>query len=281
MKAFGGTILFSAMLRLIADLLLISAPLVLGQIIIFIEDKEAMWKGFFLTFVLFLIQALQTYLMGQQYHYNFNIGYNIRGALMSSIYRKSLRLSSAAKRNTTVGEIVNLMAVDSNRFFEMLPEFHAIWAGAVVIGMVTYVVFQYLSYAVFAGLFVALLTFPFSVFIGTQLKKLQVEQMKFKDERVKSINEILNGMKVLKLYAWEPSFEKLITDIREIELGIMRKIAVYNAAGFFLFTLAPFLVAMASFITYVLWVGGTLDTQKIFVPLALFNILRVPMTFCK
>lgn len=147
--------------------------------------------------------------------------------------------------------------------------------------MVTWVVFQYLSYAVFAGLIVACLTFPFSVFIGIQLKKLQVQQMKFKDERVKSINEILNGMKVLKLYAWEPSFEKLITSIRETELSIMRRIAVYNAAGFFLFTLAPFLVAMASFITYVLWIGGTLTTQKVFVPLALFNILRVPMTFCK
>lgn len=269
------------MLRLCADLLLILAPLILGRIIIFIEKQEAMWKGFLLTFVLFLIQALQTYFMGQQYHYNFNTAYNIRGALMSSIYRKSLRLSSAAKRNTTVGEIVNLMAVDANRFFELLPEFHAIWAGAVVIGLVTWIVFQYLSYAVFAGLGVALFTFPFSVYIGTQLKALQVEQMKFKDERVKTVNEILNGMKVLKLYAWEPSFEKLVEGIRNTEISIMRRIAVYNAFAFFLFTLAPFLVAMASFITYVLWIGGTLDTQKVFVPLALFNILRVPMTFCE
>lgn len=202
-RAFGGSILFSAMMRLLADLLLISAPLILGQIITFIEKEEAMWKGYLLAFVLFLIQALQTYFMGQQYHYNFNTGYNIRGALMSSIYRKSLRLSSAAKRNTTVGEIVNLMAVDSNRFFELLPEFHALWAGGVVIGLVTWIVFQYLSYAVFAGLGVALFaTFPFSIFIGIKLKALQVQQMRFKDERVKSMNEILNGMKVLKVLSF-------------------------------------------------------------------------------
>jgi ATP-binding cassette, subfamily C (CFTR/MRP), member 1 len=163
----------------------------------------------------------------------------------------------------------------------VLPEFHAIWAGGFVIGMVTYVVYTILGPAVFAGLFVALFTFPFSIFIGTQLKALQVELMKFKDERVKSINEILNGMKVLKLYAWEPSFEKLILDIRETELSIMRRIAVYNAASFFLFTLAPFLIALASFLTYTLWMGQTLTTETVFVPLALFNILRVPMTFCK
>ena len=28
-----------------------------------------------------------------------------------------------------------------------------------------------------------------------------------KDERIKNMNEILNGIKVLKLYAWEPSFQ--------------------------------------------------------------------------
>ena len=32
-----------------------------------------------------------------------------------------------------------------------------------------------------------------------------VLQMKDKDKRVKLMDEILNGIKVLKLYAWEPS----------------------------------------------------------------------------
>lgn len=38
----------------------------------------------------------------------------------------------------------------------------------------------------------------------------QVEQMKYKDERVKMMSEILNGMKVLKLYAWEESMQKAV-----------------------------------------------------------------------
>jgi ABC-type multidrug transport system fused ATPase/permease subunit len=174
------------------------------------------------------------------------------------------------------------MAVDANRFFELLPEVHALWSGAFVIGMVTWLVYtRYLGAAVYAGLTVALLTFPVAIYVGTRLKALQTRQMEFKDERVKTINEVLNGMKVLKLYAWEPSFQKLIEGIRNTELSIMRRIATYNSSVFVLFHLAPFLVAMTSFITYTVFMGGVLTTEKVFVPLALFNILRIPMMFCE
>jgi hypothetical protein len=43
------------------------------------------------------------------------------------------------------------------------------------------------------------------------------------------INEILNGIKVLKLYAWEPSFENLIGETREREISTLRKAAMLNA----------------------------------------------------
>lgn len=121
---------------------------------------------------------------------------------------------------------------------------------------------------------------PLSGFIATRLRDLQTKQMKVKDERVKSMNEILSGMKVLKLYAWEPSFENLIKDIRERELVFLRKAAMYNAATEFIWSLAPFLVALFSFMTYV-FLGNVLEPEVAFVSMALFNILRMPMTMCE
>jgi ATP-binding cassette subfamily C (CFTR/MRP) protein 1 len=177
-------------------------------------------------------------------------------------------------------QIVNLMAVDANRFFDLMPNIHMLWSGFLIIGVVTWLLFLFIGYAVFAGLIVIFFTFPFSFWIATKLKVLQIDQMRFKDERIKSINEILSGMKVLKLYAWEPSFEQLILGIRKTEMRIIKKIALYNAATYFIWSLAPFIVAMVSFITYVL-LGGVLTAETAFVCLALFNILRFPMTFCE
>ena len=55
------------------------------------------------------------------------------------------------------------------------------------------------------------------------MKALQEENMKYKDLRIKLMNEILNGMKVLKLYAWESSFLEKVEEIRRTEVRILRK----------------------------------------------------------
>ena len=41
--------------------------------------------------------------------------------------------------------------------------------------------------------------------------------MKQKDIRVKKMNELLSGMKILKLYAWEASFMQEVVNIRNAE----------------------------------------------------------------
>lgn len=64
-----------------------------------------------------------------------------------------------------------------------------------------------------------------------------------KDKRIKLMNEVLNGMRVLKLYAWELSFKDKISAIRNIELETLRKYAYLSAFGTFTWTCAPFLVS--------------------------------------
>lgn len=73
----------------------------------------------------------------------------------------------------------------------------------------------------------------------------QVEQMKFKDSRIKLMSEILGGIKVLKLYAWEPSFLEKVEGIREDELRLLRKSAYLQAISTFTWVCTPFLVRVS------------------------------------
>lgn len=70
----------------------------------------------------------------------------------------------------------------------------------------------------------------------------QVAHMKSKDNRIKLMNEILNGIKVLKLYAWELAFKEKVLGIRREELKVLKKSAYLAAMGTFTWVCAPFLV---------------------------------------
>lgn len=69
--------------------------------------------------------------------------------------------------------------------------------------------------------------------------------MKFKDSRIKLMSEILAGIKVLKLYAWEPSFSEKVEGIREDELRLLRKSAYLQAISTFTWVCTPFLVRLS------------------------------------
>ena len=60
------------------------------------------------------------------------------------------------------------------------------------------------------------------------MERLQEKQMKHKDMRIKLLNEILSGIKVLKMYAWEKSFIQKIGDIRKIEVAALKWVQVTN-----------------------------------------------------
>ena len=66
--------------------------------------------------------------------------------------------------------------------------------------------------------------------------------MEQKDCRIRLMNEVLNGVKVIKLYAWEEHFKMDVQNIRQKELVILRNTTYLNAVAYFTWTCAPFLV---------------------------------------
>ena len=61
------------------------------------------------------------------------------------------------------------------------------------------------------------------------------------------MNEILAGIKVLKLYAWELPFMKRIKEIRSKEIKFLKVNAWIYGIVNFTFRMSPFLVTIGSF----------------------------------
>lgn len=76
---------------------------------------------------------------------------------------------------------------------------HVLWSGPLQILIVFVLAWFYIGWAMFAGLFVFLLAIPYNLLISSQYNKFETKNIIYKDARVKTINEILNGIKVNRL----------------------------------------------------------------------------------
>ncbi|XP_029015058.1 multidrug resistance-associated protein 1 [Betta splendens] len=276
---FGPYFLISCLYKFIQDILMFVGPEILRLLISFVNDSSApSWQGFFYTALLFVSTCVQSVILQKYFHVCFVTGMRLRTAIIGAVYRKALVISNAARRTSTVGEIVNLMSVDAQRFMDLITYINMIWSAPLQVVLALYFLWQNLGPSVLAGVAVMVLLVPVNAVIAMKTKTYQVAQMKSKDSRIKLMNEMLNGIKVLKLYAWELAFKDKVAGIRESELLVLKRAAYLGAVSTFTWVCAPFLVALSTFAVYVLIdEHNVLDAQKAFVSLALFNILRFPL----
>lgn len=280
MRALGPRYAIAGVYKFVYNNINFLNPMVLGLLLTVIENNDPYtWKGYLYAVLLFVIVLIAT-LVNQQYIIGgFISGMQFRTAVIAQVYRKALRLSSASKKNTTVGQIVNLMSVDAERLQIVLLYFHHIWSAVYVIVLCMVFLWNILGPAILAGVTFLLLLIPWNLFIASMIKKLQAQQMALKDKRLKVLNEVLNGMKVLKLYAWEKSFQEKIDAIRNQELQTLKKIAYLNASGEVTWLCAPYIVSLVSFAVYVLSdENNILDANTAFVSLSLINLMNVPIS---
>ncbi|KAM7371220.1 hypothetical protein PAMP_010709 [Pampus punctatissimus] len=278
-KAFGPYFLIGSAYKLLQDVITFVNPQLLRMLISFTKQKNVPdWWGYALAFLMFFTAFLQTLILHQHFQYCFVTGMNVRTAVIGAIYRKALVITNTAKRSSTVGEVVNLMSVDAQRFMDLTTFLNMLWSAPLQIVLALYFLWQNLGPSVLAGVAVMILLIPFNAVIAMKTRAYQVEQMQYKDSRIKLMNEILNGIKVLKLYAWENSFKEKVLAIRQKELNVLRKTAYLGALSTMAWTSAPFLVALTTFAVYVnAHEDNVLDAEKAFVSLSLFNILRFPL----
>ncbi|XP_051958404.1 ATP-binding cassette sub-family C member 3-like [Xyrauchen texanus] len=278
-RAFGPYFLIGSAFKLLQDLITFVNPQLLRMLISFTNQPGVpSWWGYALAFLMFGSSLLQTLILHQHFQYCFVTGMRLRTGIVGAIYRKSLVITNEAKRSSTVGEVVNLMSVDAQSFMDLTTFLNMLWSAPLQIFLALFFLWQNLGPSVLAGVAVMVLLIPFNAFIAMKTRTFQVEQMKHKDDRIKLMNEILNGIKVLKLYAWEISFKEKILQIRQKELNVLRKAAHLSALSTMAWISAPFLVALTTFAVFVnVDKENVLDAEKAFVSLSLFNILRFPL----
>ncbi|PAV78537.1 hypothetical protein WR25_09567 [Diploscapter pachys] len=131
-QLFKWELLGASFVKFISDLLQFANPGFLNLLITFTEDPLApWWQGVGYALGMFIAAELRSLLMNTYYHEMYRTAMNVMSVLVQAVHEKTLRLSSAARRQKTQGEIVNLMAIDVDRFRLITPQIQQYWSSPV------------------------------------------------------------------------------------------------------------------------------------------------------
>ncbi|XP_042293272.1 ATP-binding cassette sub-family C member 6 isoform X2 [Sceloporus undulatus] len=280
-SVFGTYFLLGTLCLVIGDVFLFLVPKTLSIFLDFITVPESpSWKGYLCAAVMFLLACLRT-LFEQQYMYMcLVLGVRLKTAITGLIYRKVLIMSNAAKKATTVGEIVNLVSVDMQKLMDLIIYFNGIWLAPIRIIICFVFLWQLLGPSALMAVIVFLFLLPLNFVISKKRTQFQEVQMKHKDNRAKLTSAILGDIKILKLHGWEKTFVSRVLSIRTQELQALKMSQFLFSASLTSFQSSTFLISFIMFTVYTLAdKGNILNAQKAFVSLALINILNTAHSF--
>ncbi len=223
------------------------------------------------------MSALYTFTHHQYFFGVMHTGMKLRVAHCSFIYRKALRLSNKALGQSNIGQMVNLLSNDVNKFDMATFFIHYLWCGPLQFIIVMYLTWQAIGNATFVGGALIILFVPLQSWIGRKFSQLRQQTAKATDKRIRLMSEIIQGIKVIKMYAWEASFAKLVQDARQAEIKVITKTCLLKAFNMCFFFTSSKIVMVLIVLTFV-YMGEVLTAQKAFLTLALYNIVRLSMT---
>ncbi|CAO3572786.1 unnamed protein product [Mortierella alpina] len=267
---------------LVSDNISRLVPFIVLWIIKFLKDTQSnsapppSWHGYGFAFLL-LTTCLMQSLMAQIWAMACDrSGLLLRNALVDMVFRKATVLSSKARLEYPDGTIFNLMSTDTSRIgdpMQGIPLLVAVpLATITTVGMLWYL----MGPSALVGTALLMTVNPMQAWAMTKLSPIREKSSKIKDTRIRVMTEILQGIKVIKFFTFEPSFLKTLSEIRLSELKCISYLLQVRG---FIYSTSSSLPVFASALSFVLYaaLGNKLEPEIVFPALALFTGLRVPL----
>uniref|UniRef100_A0A8B9MF88 ATP-binding cassette sub-family C member 8 n=1 Tax=Accipiter nisus TaxID=211598 RepID=A0A8B9MF88_9AVES len=297
--AFGRPLLLSSTFRILADLLGFAGPLCISGIVhnvgkgnntirpqtkilgvFFISSQEFLSNAYVLAVLLFFALLLQRTFLQASYYVAIETGINLRGAIQTKIYNKIMQLSTSnmSMGEMTAGQICNLVAIDTNQlmwFFFLCPN---LWAMPVQIIVGVLLLYYLLGISALIGAAVIIILAPVQYFVATKLSQAQRSTLEYSNERLKKTNEMLRGIKLLKLYAWEHIFHSSVEETRQKEMTSLKSFALYTSISIFMNAAIPIAAVLITFVVHAhLTTKADFSPSVAFASISLFHILVSPL----
>ncbi|KAI4565339.1 hypothetical protein MJT46_009682 [Ovis ammon polii x Ovis aries] len=266
LKCYWKSYLIWGMFTFLEEGTRVVQPMFLGKMISYVEnyhlsDSAALHEAYGYAAGLSASVLVWAVLHHLYFYHMQRVGMRLRVAVCHMIYRKALRLSSSAMGKTTTGQVVNLLSNDVNRFDQNI----------VAVAQIC-------------------------VVVDTSLSSINSSNMKSKtaaltDKRIRTMSEVITGIRTIKMNAWEKSFIDRITRLRRCltkegfqfiftlskEISKILKSSYLRGMNLASFFTVSKIMIFVTFITNEL-LDNRITASQVFVVVTLFEALRFSST---
>uniref|UniRef100_A0A8C1FCQ1 CF transmembrane conductance regulator n=1 Tax=Cyprinus carpio carpio TaxID=630221 RepID=A0A8C1FCQ1_CYPCA len=253
-------------------------PQLLGRIIASFDPvhEPERANGYFLAFGLGLLFIVRFLLLQPAMFGLHHLGMQIRIALFSIIYKKTLKLSSRVLDKISTGQLVSLMSANLGKFDQSLGMAHFVWISPLQCILCTGLIWELIDVNSFCALAAISLLGVFQAFLSHKMGPYKAQKVLLTNKRLALTSEIMENLHSVKAYGWEEIMETLIKNIRQDEVKLTRKIGslryFYSSAYFF----SAIFVIVAAIVPHALSRG--INLRRIFTTLSYCMVLRMTVT---
>uniref|UniRef100_A0A669CI97 ATP binding cassette subfamily C member 12 n=1 Tax=Oreochromis niloticus TaxID=8128 RepID=A0A669CI97_ORENI len=270
-------LIVSVIIGILAMVSAFLGPAVLISMILnYIENPEksvsnTVSYGVGLSIGLFTTECCKALLISLLWAMNLRTAVRLKGAFSAVAFQKiiSLRVYSSV----SMGEMINVLTSDGHRMFEAVLFGSFVLSSPVLFIMCIVYACYILGYTALTGVFTYLIFVPVQIYLAKFINKFRWKSLLITDSRVHTMNEILNSIKLIKMYAWEDSFEKTIAGLRKNEKKQLQKVSYVQNANTNITSIIPTVSTVLTFLVHTL-VGLPLSTSDAFTTIAIFNCMR-------
>ncbi|XP_034411120.1 multidrug resistance-associated protein 4-like isoform X1 [Cyclopterus lumpus] len=281
-KCYGKSYAAAGIFTFSLEALKVIQPLLLGKVIMYFENYDPDdQRSLHMVYSYAAAMSLSTFgltILQHLYYYRVQrIGMKIRVALCHMIYRKALGLGSESMVHTTTGQIVNLLSNDVNRFDEITLNLHYLWVGPLQAMVIILFLWYEIGLSCLAGVAIIALMMPVQTWFGKLFGIFRSKTAVLTDNRIRIMNEVVSGIRIIKMYAWEKPFSSLVTEVRRKEISQILKSSYLRGLNMASFFASSKIIVFVTFTTYVL-LGNALTASRVFVTVSLYGTIKLTVT---
>lgn len=253
-------------------------PQLLGRIIASFDPFHAPEReqGYYLALGLCLLFTVRFLLLQPAIFGLHHLGMQIRIALFSLIYKKTLKLSSRVLDKISTGQLVSLMSAHLNKLDESLGLAHFVWITPLQCVLCVGLIWELIEVNGFCALAALTLLGIVQACLSQKMGPHRVKRAGMISRRLALTSEIVENIHSVKAYGWEEVMETIIRNIRQDEMTLTRKIGslryFYSASYFF----SAILVIVSAIVPHALSKGIIL--RRIFTTASYCMVLRMTLT---